>query len=190
MTAASAATPAMSDTTPHDAVVWIHASHEDAEAGIKQLQRGGFDMSKLSIIGRDFRTEEHVVGYYNTGDRMKVWGKFGAFWGGFWGLLSGSALFVVPGIGPLMVFGPLVGWIVGALEGAVVAGGFGAIGAALFGLGIPKDSVLQYETALRANKFLIVARGTTDELDEAKRILAAPGAAGDARPAGHAAAGG
>jgi len=40
-------------------------------------------MKKLSIVGRDYHTDEHVVGYYNTGDRMKVWGKTGAFWGGF-----------------------------------------------------------------------------------------------------------
>ena len=173
MTTAPAVNPVKSAAPQHNAVVWVHSSHTDAEAAIKQLQRGGFDMSKLSIVGRDYQTEEHVVGYYNTGDRMKVWGKFGAFWGGFWGLLTGSALFVIPGIGPLMVFGPLVGWIVGALEGAIVAGGFGAIGAALFSLGIPKDSVLQYETALKVNKFLIVARGTTEELAEAKRILGA-----------------
>jgi len=178
---APVAVPSSTTEPRHDAVVWVHDSHADAEAGVKQLERGGFDMSKLSIIGKDYHTEEHVVGYYNTGDRMKVWGKFGAFWGGFWGLLTGSALFVVPGLGPLVVFGPLVGWIVGALEGAVVAGGFGVVGAALFSLGIPKDSVLLYETALRANKFLIVANGTSEELASAKRILGATnGAAADA----------
>ena len=50
-------------------------------------------MKKLSIVGRDYHTDEHVVGYYNTGDRMKVWGKAGAFWGGLWGFLFGSAFF-------------------------------------------------------------------------------------------------
>ena len=70
-----------------------------------------------------------TLGYYNTGDRMMYWGKLGAFWGGLWGLLFGSAFFLVPGIGPLVVAGPLVTWIVGALEGAVVMGGFSALGA-------------------------------------------------------------
>ncbi len=157
--------------SPTDAVVWIHTTHEGAEASVKQLQRGGLDMTKLSIVGADYHTEEHVVGYYNTGDRMKVWGKFGAFWGGFWGMLTGSALFVVPGIGPLMVFGPLVGWIIGALEGAVVVGGLGAVGAALYGLGIPKDSVLQYETALRSNQYLVVVHGTAADVATARTIL-------------------
>src|SRR5664279_1763881 len=126
-----------------NAVVAIFHTHTEAEASIKELQHAGFDMKKLSIVGKDIHTEEHVVGYYNAGDRMKVWGKLGAFWGGFWGLLFGSALFIIPGIGPLIVFGPLVGWIVGALEGAVVVGGLSALAAALFSIGIPKDSIMQ-----------------------------------------------
>ena len=69
-------------------------------------------MKKLSIVGKGYHTDEQVVGYYNTGDRMKYWGKVGAFWGGFWGLLFGSALFMIPGLGPILVAGPLVAWIV------------------------------------------------------------------------------
>ena len=109
-------------------------------------------MKKLSIVGKDYHTEEHVVGYYNTGDRMKYWGKLGAFWGGFWGLLFGSAFFWVPGIGPLLVAGPLVAWIVGALEGAVMTGGLTALGAGLYSIGIPKNSIVQYETEVKNGK--------------------------------------
>ena len=50
-------------------------------------------------------SEEDVVGYYNTGDRMRSWGKNGAFWGGIRGVLFGSAFFVIPGIGPLVAAG-------------------------------------------------------------------------------------
>jgi len=92
----------------NNAVVGVYNSHTEAEAAVKELQRSGFDMQKLSIVGKDYHTEEHVIGYYNAGDRMKFWGKLGAFWGGFWGLLFGSALFLIPGIGPVVVFGPLV----------------------------------------------------------------------------------
>jgi hypothetical protein len=161
----------------NNAVVGIFNSHTEAETSIKELQKAGFDMKKLSIVGKDYHTEEHVVGYYNAGDRMKVWGKLGAFWGGFWGLLFGSALFVIPGIGPLIVFGPLVGWIVGALEGAVVVGGLSALAAALFSIGIPKDSSIQYETALKSDKFIVIAHGTADEAAKAKSILETAGAA-------------
>jgi uncharacterized membrane protein len=161
----------------HSAVVGIYPTHTEAEAAVKALQQSGFDMQKLSIVGKDYHTEEHVIGYYTTSDRMQVWGKRGAFWGGLWGLLFGSALFVIPGIGPLIVFGPLVGWLVGALEGAVVVGGLSALGAGLYSIGIPTDSIVEYETALKADKFLVMAHGTADEVATAQRILETTGAA-------------
>jgi hypothetical protein len=58
-----------------DLVVGIFATHTEAEDAVKKLERGGFDMKKLSILGKDYHSEDHVVGYYNTGDRMKAWGK-------------------------------------------------------------------------------------------------------------------
>jgi hypothetical protein len=61
------------------AAVAIYSTHDEADAAIKSLQKSGFDMKKLSILGKDFHTEEHAVGYYNTGDRVKFWGKTGAF---------------------------------------------------------------------------------------------------------------
>ena len=161
----------------NNSVVAIYQTHTGAEDAVKELQRGGIDMHKLSIVGKGYHTDEQVVGYYNAGDRMKVWGKRGAFWGGFWGLLFGSAFFLIPGIGPLIVFGPLVGWIVGALEGAVVVGGLSALAAALFSIGIPKDSSILYETALKSDKFLVIAHGTADEAAKAKSILETAGAA-------------
>jgi uncharacterized membrane protein len=157
--------------TKNNYIVAIYPTHTAAEAAIKELQQSGFDMKKLSIVGRDYHTDEHVVGYYNVGDRMKVWGKRGAFWGGLWGILFGSAFFWIPGLGPLLVAGPLVGWIVGALEGAIAVGGLSAIGAGLYSLGIPKDSILQYETALKTDKFVLIAHGSKDDTTHAKEVL-------------------
>jgi hypothetical protein len=74
-------------------------------------------------------------------------------------------------LGPLLVAGPLVSWIVGALEGAIVVGGLSAIGAGLYSLGIPKDSILQYETAIKAGKFVLIAHGSMDDITNAKEIL-------------------
>jgi uncharacterized membrane protein len=157
--------------TKNEPVVAVYDSHKEAEDAVKELQKSGFNMKQLSIIGRDYHTEEQVVGYYNAGDRMKYWGKMGAFWGGLWGVLFGSAFFWVPGLGQILVAGPLVSTIVGGLEGAALLGGLDAIGAGLYSIGIPKDSILQYETALKANKFVIVAHGTTEEVSRAKAIM-------------------
>jgi uncharacterized membrane protein len=161
----------MKNMNKNNSIVAVYPSHTAAEAAVKELQKSGFDMQKLSIVGRDYHTDEHVIGYYNAGDRMKYWGKMGAFWGGIWGMLFGSAFFLIPGIGPLIVAGPLVAWIVGALEGAVVVGGLSAVGAGLYSLGIPKDSILRYEKALKTDKFVLIAHGSMDEITRAKEIL-------------------
>ena len=154
-----------------NSVVAIYGTHAGAEEAVKELQRAGIEMRSLSIVGKNTHTDEHVIGYYNTGDRMKYWGKKGAFWGGFWGLLFGSAFFVIPGIGPILVAGPLVAWIVGALEGAVLVGGLTAIGAGLYSAGIPKDSVIEYELALKTDKFLLLVNGTASEVEKARSII-------------------
>lgn len=154
-----------------DAGVIIFNTHTEAEMAVKELQRSGFDLKKLSIVGKDYHTEENVVGYYNAGDRMMNWGKLGAFWGGLWGILFGSAFFFIPGIGPVVVAGPLVSAIVGGLQGAVIMGGLNALGAGLYSMGIPKDSILKYETAIKAEKFILVMHGAADELSQAKAIL-------------------
>ena len=98
----------------NNAVMGVYSSSE-AAATNKELQRSVFDTKRLSIVGNDYHTEEHVIGYYNTGDRMKVWDKLRAFWG----FLFGSAMFFIPGIDPFIVFGPLVGWIVGGVKGGL-----------------------------------------------------------------------
>ncbi len=158
----------MSET---NSVIAIYKTHTEAEEAVKELQRSGFDMKKMSIVGRDYHSDEHVVGYYNTGDRMKYWGKMGAFWGGIWGWFFGAAFFMIPGLGPILVAGPLVGWIIAALEGAVVVGGLSAVGAGIYSIGIPKDSIVKYEEALKSDKFLLLAHGTRSEVAKARDIL-------------------
>ena len=159
-------------TAAKNVAVGVYESHPDAEAAVKELQKSGFDMQRLSIVGREYHTDEHVVGYYNAGNRMKYWGKLGAFWGGLWGLLFGAAFFWIPGIGPILVGGPLVSSIVGALEGATVYGGLSVLGAGLFSIGIPRNSILDYETALKADKFLVIAHGSVADVTRARDILA------------------
>lgn len=156
-----------------NAIVAVYDTHTEAETAIRDLQKMGFDMTKLSIIGKDYHTDEDVVGYYTVGDRMKSWGKLGAFWGGIWGMLFGSAFFLVPGIGPILAAGPIVAWIVGVLEGAVLVGGVSALGAGLLSLGIPNDKVIAYETQIKAGKFVVIAHDVQGAQDKAMIALEA-----------------
>ena len=109
--------------TTNNTIVAIYGSHADGETAIKELRRGGFDMSKVSIAACDYQSDEHAVGYYSTGNCMQYWGGTGALWGSIWGMLIGSAFFFIPGVGPLLVAGPLVCSILGALDGALLTGG-------------------------------------------------------------------
>jgi hypothetical protein len=158
-------------TTKNNAVVAIYKSHAEAEAGVKELQHSNFDMKKLSIVGRDYHENEHMIGCHEAGDRVQYWGQQKAFWGGAWGLLFGSAFVFIPSIGPLLVAGPLVGWIIGALEDPSVEGGLSAIGAGLCSLGIPKNSVLKYEAVLKTGRFVLSAHGTAEEAILAREII-------------------
>lgn len=156
-------------------VVAVYSSHEAAEAAIKSLADQDIDLKKLSIIGKNYHSEENVTGYYTNGDRMKTWGSAGAFWGGLWGLLFGAGIFFIPGVGPVAVAGPVIASVVAGLEGAIALGGISALGAGLIGLGIPKHSVLKYETEIKSDKFVVIYKGTEEEAKNIKAKLEANG---------------
>jgi hypothetical protein len=154
-----------------DSVVAVFADHPAAEAAVKKLTAAGFEMKNLSVVGKGYHTDEKVVGFYNTGDRVKFWGTRGAFWGGFWGLFFGGLFMAIPFVGHVVVLGYLATIAIAGLENAVVVGGLSALGAALYSIGVPKDSVIQYETAVKADGFLVMAHGSTAEMARAKKIL-------------------
>ena len=151
---------------------YIFNTHVEAENAIQTLSRSGFDVKKLSLIGKGYHTEEHPLGFYTSGDKIKTWGRVGAFWGGIWGLLLGPAVFFLPGLGLLAMAGPVVATLVGALEGAVVVGGLSALGAALTQIGVPKDQVIKYETALKVDKYILMVHGSTEDAEKVRTVLA------------------
>jgi len=161
----------------HSSVVAVFDDHGTAESAIKKLSAAGFDIKNLSVVGKGYHTEEKVVGFYNAGDRIKFWGKRGAFWGGLWGLFVGGLFVSVPVVGQVVVLGYLATMAIGALETAAVVGGLSALSAAFYGIGIPKDSMIKYEAALKADGFMVVAHGTTEEMVRAKAVLGTTSAA-------------
>jgi hypothetical protein len=151
--------------------VAVFSAHSGAENAIRALKSSGFDIRKLSILGKGFQSEDNVVGIYAAGDRLKYWGKMGAFWGDMWGLLAGAAFLIVPGIGLVVIAGPVAAWIISALEGAVFVGGVSALGAGLVSLGISKDNALKYESSMKAGKFLLILHGTDADAIKARNTL-------------------
>jgi len=152
--------------------VYTFNTHTEAEDAIRALIHSGTDAKKISLIGNGYHTEEHPIGFYTVGDKMKSWGGMGAFWGGIWGLLLVPAVFVLPGLGLLALAGPVVTALVGALEGAVVVGGVSALGAALIDMGVSKDSVIKYESALKVDKYILIVHGNLKDIAHARSVLA------------------
>ena len=154
-----------------ESVVAVFADHASAEAAVKQLNSAGFDIKHLSVVGKGYHLDEQVMGFYNQGDRVRFWGTHGAFWGGLWSLFFGGVFLTVPLVGPVIILGYLAAAIVAAIEGAVIVGGVSAVAAALYGLGIPKDSVLLYETAIKTDSYLVMAHDTPARIAIARDIL-------------------
>jgi hypothetical protein len=157
-----------------DSPVHVFNTHVEAEEAIDSLRRADFDVTKLSLIGKGYHSEEHPVGFYTAGDKIRSWGGVGAFWGGIWGLLLAPAVFLLPGLGLVAMAGPLVAVLVGALEGAVVVGGVSALGAALTQIGVPKNQVIKYETAIKVDKYVLLVHGSAEEVAKARTVLSRP----------------
>jgi len=154
-----------------DQAVHVFDNHHEAEEAVRALSKAGFDVKQLSLVGKGYHSEEHPVGFYSMGDRIKTWGANGAFWGSIWGILLAPAIFLLPGIGVIAMAGPVVSLLVGALEGAILVGGISVLGAALKSIGMDDDQILRYETALKADKYLLMIHGTPEELVKARTVL-------------------
>lgn len=155
----------------HDTVIAVFKNHHEVDEAVRKLLKMGFNTKHFSIVGKGYHSEETAVGFYNTADRVKIWGKYGAFWGAFWGILFGGLFMVIPAFGSIVVLGPLASMVLSAVEGAVVTGGLSALGAALFSIGIPKDSAIRYEEVIKTDGFLLIGYGPKDEIDQARVII-------------------
>lgn len=160
------------ENTIDNTVISVFENHVDAEEAVKALHSSGFDMKNISIVGKGSHSEEHPVGFYTKGDRIKTWGSVGAIWGGIWGILFAPAVFFIPGLGLVALSGPIVTALVAALESAAIMGGLSSLGAALFSIGINEEEAIKYEKAIIADQFLLLLHGTQEDIAQAQAVLA------------------
>jgi hypothetical protein len=154
-----------------NAAVAVYQDSQAAGRAIRKLKESGFDMDRVSVAARDERSGNQVTGYYRCDNRIKYWGRLEQFWGPLWGSLSGWAFFAIPGLGPVLVAGPLAGWTVAILENAAIFGGLTVIGAGLYNIGVSKESVLECEAAMRAGKYVLLVHGAVEDVTRAKGLL-------------------
>jgi hypothetical protein len=128
-------------------------------------------MHNLSIVGRDFQVTEEPIGFVSCSDYAEAGAMTGAWFGGLFGLLLGAAFLILPGVGPVVVAGPLAAAVVAGMEGALAGTALGSLAGALVGWGVPKERALTYETQVKGGKFLVVVHGTEEVVARARSML-------------------
>ena len=154
-----------------NAAVAIYAKPSQTQKVVTELVRSGFDLKRLSVMGKAYQEQKEMVAYYIQGERIMCWGQMSGFWNKLSAMIRGGALFSIPGTGPLLVIGPISLWIVVALENSAIFGGLSALGATLYSLGLTKESIHDYEEALRKGNYLVIVHGPAQAVMEAKRVF-------------------
>jgi len=152
----------------HHLLVAVYDDHQAARRAVERLIDRDYPMDAISIMGRAESSGDDVLGIYyrDNGERMKDWATHGALWGGLWGALSAAAgLFVVPGLGSLLLIGPIVEMLVGGAAGAALTGGAMAGAAAisqaalaLHRMGVPQSRLQAYHDALEQGRYVLLLR--------------------------------
>lgn len=147
------------------AVICIAQSTPQAEAIVDQLKIAGFSNNDISVLfpdkttTKDFAHEQHT----KAPEGATTGGAVGLGVGAVLGWLAGIGSLAIPGVGPFIAAGP----IMGALGGAAVGGTTGGIIGALVGLGIPEYEAKRYEGKVRGGNILISVH--TDDGNQRKR---------------------
>lgn len=151
--------------------VSIYPDSLSLQQALTKLQRADCDLCQVSVMGKDCHGEEQPVGFYCTGKHIHFCGPRRVFWEGLWGLLKGAAYLWVPGIGPLVVAGRIVTLMAYDQQDTEIDGGFTVLGAALYGIGVPRYSIDEYETALKAEFYLLLVHGLRCDIERACDVL-------------------
>ena len=122
-----------------------------------RLMHLGIDMQCVSVVGKGHHVEEQASGYYER-DGPHFWGRHMSIWQDLWKILDGSAFLWVPGLGPLIIAGPLSGRVVAELQSPMIVGGVSVLGASLMALAVPGRQASKYETAVLADQLLLVVQ--------------------------------
>jgi uncharacterized membrane protein len=158
--------------TPYgSSIVAVYPDHDSAEHAIRLLHKEGFAIEDLSIIGRDIQVSEEPTGFVSTGDYVSAGARSGALFGGLAGVALGAALLVLPGVGPIVVAGPLAAAVLAGIEGALAGVAVGALSGALIGWGVPRDHAIKYESEVTGGKYLVLTRGNAEEVARARALL-------------------
>jgi hypothetical protein len=157
-------------TSKKTAVFGIYQNEKQAERTVDDLLAAGFSNDDMSVLlpdnqgSKDFAHEKNTKAPEGTTAGVATGGVIG----GALGLLAGIGALAIPGVGPFIAAGP----IMGALAGLGAGGAVGGLIGALVGMGIPEYEAKRYEGHIKAGGVLLsVHCDTSGEIDRAKDLL-------------------
>lgn len=159
----------------NQAVFGIYKSRSHAETAVNRIMEGGFTNNDISVLLPDAQSSKDFAHEKATKapEGATVGVSAGGAVGGTLGLLAGIGALAIPGVGPLIAAGP----IMGALAGLGVGGTVGGLIGALVGMGIPEYEAKRYEGRVKSGGVLLsVHCDTSEEVSRAEELLKETGA--------------
>jgi hypothetical protein len=157
------------------AVFGMYRTRNETESAVQTLLNNGFRHEDISVLlpdnvgTKDFAHEKGT----KAPEGAATGATAGAAIGGTLGLLAGIGALAIPGLGPFIAAGPIMGALAGAGSGGVVGGLIGA----LVGMGIPEYEAKRYEGMVKHGGILLsVHCDNSDWVKRAKDILEQSGA--------------
>lgn len=154
-----------------NAAVVICDSSAEVEKAIAELRDAGFDMRQISLAGRDNGFLDSWGSPHKSGRTLRHSTKSSTFWIRVQGLLGDEEFYDFPGMGRVVLAGPIADWVAVILDHVPMFGGMSALGAGLYSIGIAKEKVFEYESALKEGRYLLLIHGASAEVTWAQEIL-------------------
>ena len=152
-------------------LVGVYDNYDDVIETIEALDNAGIDKELISVIGKGNEKVHNRFEYYKHSQDAAFWGEQEAFWGAVMGFLLGGLLFWVPGFGPMIAAGPIMGALAGLAGGAVLGGAGAALAAVLVDWGMTEAEALRYEELVKNGKFLVIVHGDEEVAKKAEAVM-------------------
>ena len=152
-------------------VMGVYDSYEDVVDTIEALDNAGIPKEVISVLGKGNEKMHNRFEYYKHSQDAAFWGEQGAFWGAIMGFLLGGVLFWLPGFGPLIASGPIMGALAGLAGGAVVGGAGASLIAVLVDWGVTEAEAKRYEDLLKEGKFIVMVHADEAVAKKAEEVM-------------------
>lgn len=154
-----------------NASVFVCRSYQTAEKAVNVLRAAGYNVHKLSVIGKDYPDVGDDVAASTLDGKKRSLVEVRSFWCRMWRLLSEDAFLNVEGIGSIIVAGSMTEPVLGTWQTPKIPEVRNPLRAGMRSVGIAKSNLTTYEEALQANCFLVIAQGHPVEAGAAMKIL-------------------